>query len=305
MLESAEAVESLEQDEMEDDDLNMIMMRHDHELAIFQKLDQERAKNSPYGIDKKIPRLMGENELPEIYMNEDNPVVEDVEAIYGRGTRERGKVKYDDGLTEEQWLDAVDADDDTIEDAIARKQARTARRNAKKGIGSDADTPPPAVESEEETPAPKKRGRKPGRPEKRKADEGSLERPEPPKKSRGRGNKVVETLSKEDRETLQTILDNVHDSLQDLEEVSNEPGVPNRGIIDPFLDLPPRLDYPDYYELIKQPICMKQIETKINKKHYQNLRQFRADISLLCSNCRQYNEDGSILYQDANTIEVR
>jgi ATP-dependent helicase STH1/SNF2 len=304
MLESAEAVESLEQDEMEDDDLNMIMMRHDHELPIFQKLDQERAKNTPYGLDKKLPRLMGESELPEIYVNEDNPVVEDVEAIYGRGTRERGKVKYDDGLTEEQWLDAVDADDDTIEDAIARKQARIAKRNAKKGGESDADTPPPEVVSEEETPAPKKRGRKPGRPEKRKADEGSLERPEPPKKSRGRGNKVVETLSKEDRATLQTILDNVHDSLQDLEEESTEPGVPNRGIIDPFLDLPPKLDYPDYYQLIKNPICMKQIETKINKKQYQNLRQFRADISLLCSNCRQYNEDGSILYQDANTIEV-
>ncbi|SMQ53533.1 unnamed protein product [Zymoseptoria tritici ST99CH_3D7] len=304
MLESAEAVESLEQDEMEDDDLNMIMMRHDHELPIFQKLDAERAKNTPYGLDKKLPRLMGESELPEIYVNEDNPVVEDVEAIYGRGTRERGKVKYDDGLTEEQWLDAVDADDDTIEDAIARKQARIARRNAKKGDDSDGETPPPAIESEEELPQPKKRGRKPGRPEKRKADEASLERPEPPKKSRGRGNKVVETLSKEDRGTLQTILDNVHDSLQDLEEESTEPGVPNRGIIDPFLDLPPKLDYPDYYQLIKNPICMKQIETKINKKQYQNLKQFRSDVSLLCSNCRQYNEDGSILYQDANTIEA-
>jgi len=91
--------------------------------------------------------------------------------------------------------------------------------------------------------------------------------------------------------------------LQDLEEQSTTPGVPNRGIIDPFLELPPKLDYPDYYQLIKNPICMKQIETKINKKHYQNLKQFRSDIHLLCSNCRQYNEDGSILYQDANLIE--
>jgi hypothetical protein len=32
--------------------------------------------------------------------------------------------KYDDGLTEEQWLMAVDADDDSIEAAIARKEAR-------------------------------------------------------------------------------------------------------------------------------------------------------------------------------------
>lgn len=302
MLESAEAVESLEQDEMEDDDLNMIMMRHEHELAIFQKLDQERAKNTQYGVDKKLPRLLGESELPEIYMNDDNPVVEEIEINYGRGTRERAKIKYDDGLTEEQWLDAVDADDDTIEDAIARKQARAAKRGGKK----DEDTPPPEIDSEDETPAPKRRGRKStGRPEKRKADEASLDRvPEQPKKSRGRNNKHVETLSKEDRETLQVILDNVHDSLQDLEEESADPNIPNRGIIDPFLELPPKLDYPDYYQLIKNPICMKQIENRINKKQYQNLKQFRADISLLCSNCRQYNEDGSILYKDANMIEV-
>ena len=49
---------------------------------------------------------------------------------------------------------------------------------------------------------------------------------------------------------------------------------------------------------------MKQIETKINKKQYQNLKQFRQDVGLLCANCRQYNEDGSVLYNDANMIEV-
>lgn len=92
--------------------------------------------------------------------------------------------------------------------------------------------------------------------------------------------------------------------MQDLEEASTSPDLAPRGIIDPFLDLPPRQLYPDYYELIKNPICMKQIETKINKKHYQSLKQFQADIALLCNNCRQYNEDGSILYQDANLIEV-
>ncbi|KXT15769.1 hypothetical protein AC579_1548 [Pseudocercospora musae] len=300
MLESAEAVDNLEQDEMEDDDLNMIMMRSDEELLTFQKIDQDRIKNSKYGPDKKFPRLLCEKELPEIYMNEDNPVVEEIEVNYGRGTRERAKVKYDDGLTEEQWLEAVDADDDTIEDAIARKQARIAKRMAKKG---GEDTPPPD-QSEEESPAPKKRGRKSGgRPDKRKAEEAALDSaPEPPKK-RGRNPKIVETLSKEDRDSLQRILDNVHDSLQDLEEGSADPNIPPRGIIDPFLELPPKLDYPDYYQLIKNPICMKQIEKKINKKEYQGIKQFRADITLLCNNCRQYNEDGSTLYRDANLIE--
>jgi ATP-dependent helicase STH1/SNF2 len=308
MFESAEAAESLEQEEMDDEDLNVIMMRNDDELELFQKMDADRLKTQKYGPDKKLPRLMGESELPEIYLNDEIPAVDEMEFNYGRGARERTKVKYDDGLTEEQWLDAVDADDDTIEEAIARKQARIAKRAAKKEQreGKGGIDSPSVSRASSESPAPKKRGRKPliKAPEKRKADEASLDGAAEPPKKRGR-NKVVETLSKEDRESLQTILDNVHDSLQDLEEESTEPGVANRGIIDPFLDLPPKNLYPDYYELIKEPICMKQIENKINKKQYQSVKQFRQDIALLCSNCRQYNEDGSVLYEDANLIEVR
>ncbi|EME43167.1 hypothetical protein DOTSEDRAFT_72522 [Dothistroma septosporum NZE10] len=308
MLESAEAVENMESDEMDDDDLNLIMMRNDGELVKFQEMDRYRQQTERYGADKKFPRLLGESELPDIYLQDDNPVVEEIEFNYGRGARERTKVKYDDGLTEEQWLDAVDADDDSIEDAIARKQARIARRSEKKESrlrdGTGVDTPPPDVDSEEETPQPKKRGRKPPRDSgKRKQEEAALDSaPEPPKK-RGRNPKPVEKLNKDDRATLQTILDSVHDSLQDLEEESTDPALANRGIIDPFLELPPKQYYPDYYELIKKPICMKNIEHKINKKQYQSLKEFRLDIALLCSNCRQYNEDGSVLFADANLIE--
>ncbi|GAM86897.1 hypothetical protein ANO11243_049180 [Dothideomycetidae sp. 11243] len=306
MLESAEAQEAFEQDEMDDDDLNVIMMRSDAELEIFQKMDAERLKNQTYGPNKKLPRLFSEEELPDIYIQEDDPVVEEVEIIAGRGARERTKVKYDDGLTEEQWLDAVDADDDTIEDAIARKEKRIAKRSANKekrvrGENGFDESPAPSRESSEEpTPMPKKRGRKP-KAEKRKAEE--MEPEVAPPKKRGRQTKLVETLAPEQRSMLQSILDAVHDSLNELEEPSTDPDLPNRGIIDPFIELPPKNDYPDYYQLIKQPICMEQIGKKINKKQYQSLKEFRADIGLLCSNCRQYNEDGSILFQDANLIE--
>lgn len=226
MLESAEAAESMEQEEMEDDDLNEIMMRNDDELLLFQQMDRERLKSSKYGPEK-TPRLLGEAELPELYLNEDNPVAEEIELNLGRGGRERTKVHYDDGLTEEQWLDAVDADDDTIEDAIARKQARIAKRQPKKALG--VDTPPANDDSEEESPAPtgrKARSRKPAKPGKRNADEASLDGASEPPAKKGRSNtrnpKTFETLDKADRESLQTILDNVHDSLQDLEEESTD-----------------------------------------------------------------------------------
>ncbi|PNS15568.1 hypothetical protein CAC42_827 [Sphaceloma murrayae] len=305
MLESAEAAEALEQDEMDDEDLNLLMMRSEDELKVFQQMDADRLKKQEYGPGKKLPRLFSEEELPDIYLHEDDPVVEVEEVPIGRGARERTRVKYDDGLTEEQWLDAVDADDDTIEEAIARKQARIEKRQTNKdkrarGESGAADTPPMSRESSEEPQLPKKRSRK-TKTEKRKAEEMDVEAA-PPKK-RGRQTKVTETLAPQQREALQQILDAVHDSLNDLEEKSTEPGVPDRGIIDPFIELPPRNDYPDYYQLIKQPICMEQIGKKINKKQYQNLKEFSRDVTLLCNNCRQYNEDGSVLFQDANLIE--
>ena len=70
-----------------------------------------------------------------------------------------------------------------------------------------------------------------------------------------------------------------------------------------FRDLPDKNDYPDYYMIISQPICMQQIKRKITKKEYQSPRQFFADVRLLCDNCRLYNEDGSVLFKDANLIE--
>ena len=99
--------------EMDDEDLNAIIMRNEGEFEIFQEMDAERARTEPYGPGKKLPRLLNESELPDIYLNEEAPIVEVLdESTLGRGARERTKVKYDDGLTEEQWLDAVDADDD-------------------------------------------------------------------------------------------------------------------------------------------------------------------------------------------------
>ncbi|KAH7087413.1 SNF2 family N-terminal domain-containing protein [Paraphoma chrysanthemicola] len=304
MLESAEAAESLEQEEMDDDDLNLIMMRNEDEFKLFQEMDRKRLAEDPYGPGKPLGRLIGESELPDIYLNDADPIVEEKDdGPVGRGARERTRVKYDDGLTEEQWLEAVDNDEDTIEAAIARKEAKVAKRSRNKTarMGLDpGDSPAPSRESSEE-PVPKKRGRKP-KAEKRKADEASLDGDLAPRK-RGRPAPSKDNLSADSRASLQKVVNIVYEALNDLEEESSDPDIPNRGIIDPFIDLPDKWDYPDYYQLIKNPICMNQIKKKINKKEYQSVKQFRQDLGLLCNNCRQYNEDTSLLYADANLIE--
>ncbi|KAI0541471.1 SNF2 family N-terminal domain-containing protein [Xylaria digitata] len=326
LLESADMTESGEQDEMDDEELNLLLARNEEEYSIFQKLDEERARDAIYGTvsgSKRIPRLMAESELPDIYLNEGNPEPDEQEETLGRGARERTRVKYDDGLTEEQWLMAVDDDDDSPEAAAARKQARKNKRETNKlkrlavmnasSVGSP--TASRASTEEAETP-PKKRGRKPGsKNEKRKAEEDDGE--PPAKKRRGpQGRaKVMAFESRvpaEVRPVLQKSLRNLFDGLMTLEvdfppdepiEEDEDEEPPKRLIIGPFVKLPSKRDYGDYYVLIHNPICMNQIQAKIKKEEYNSIDDMRKDITLMCNNCRTYNEDGSLLYSDANVME--
>ncbi|KAJ2998831.1 hypothetical protein NUW58_g195 [Xylaria curta] len=325
LLESADMTESGEQDEMDDEELNLLLARNEDEYAMFQKLDEERARDPIYGTlsgSKRIPRLMAESELPDIYLNEGNPEPDEQEETLGRGARERTRVKYDDGLTEEQWLMAVDDDEDSPEAAAARKQARKNKRESNKlkrmavmnasSVGSP--TASRASTEEAETP-PKKRGRKPGsKNEKRKAEDDEVE--PPAKKRRGPQGRakpmVVESrVSAELRPILQKSLRNLFDGLMSLEvdfpdepiEEDDDEGPPKRLIIGPFVKLPSKRDYGDYYVLIQNPICMNQIQAKIRKEDYSSINDMRKDITLMCNNCRTYNEDGSLLYSDANVME--
>ena len=297
LLDTAEAAEDMaNQEEMDDDDLNVIMARNDGEMALFQKMDAERLKDSEYGSEPgQLPRLMGESELPEIYMQEDNPVADEFEELKGRGARERTRVKYDDGLTEEQWLEAVDNDDDTIEDAIARKEARKAKRNAVTDKRNKLESSPEPSRESSVAPASKKRNRK-STAAKRKAEDEIEDEPVVKKK---RAAKIIETLSNKERTSLQKILNQNFQAMMDVGEAEG------RSTIDPFLHPVPKREYPHYYVVIQNPICMDQIEKKINKKEYQGVKEYLDDIKLMCSNARLFNDDGSQLYQDANEIEVR
>ncbi len=325
LLESADMAESGEQEEMDDEELNLILARNDNEIITFQNLDEVRVKDPTYGTlpgCKAMPRLMTEDELPDIYLSEGNPVAEEQEEVLGRGARERTRVKYDDGLTEEQWLMAVDDDEDSPEAAAARKQARKDKReqNRLKRIAvlnvSGANSPSASRASTEDLDStPKKRGRKPGsKNEKRKADD---EDGEPPAKKRrgpqGRAKAIAPSIESrlphELRQVLQRSLRNIYDGLMALEadipeEDDDDDDPAKRLIIGPFIKLPSKRDYGDYYLLIQNPICMNQIQAKIKKEDYGSISDMRQDILLMCNNCRTYNEDGSLLYSDAHVIEV-
>jgi len=294
--------EKEEDEEYDDDELNEICARSEEEIVIFKKMDEDRLANSQYGKDRSQDRLMGDDELPAVYLQEDiTEVVEDL-APAGRGARERTQVKYDDGLTEEQWLDAIDDDNDTIEDAIQRKRDAVAKRNANKAkradSAEDVTPPPPESPAESEPPSTKRKRGRTAKAEKRKAVEEIIEEP---KRKRPRGkNAMSDPLTNTERSNLQKVLNKLYTSCIELPEAPDS----DRKCSEHFVVLPSKKFYPDYYQFIKRPTSFQMIEKKIQREDYLSLNEAKEDFMVMFQNARIYNEEGSVVYEDANAMEV-
>ena len=77
----------------------------------------------------------------------------------------------------------------------------------------------------------------------------------------------------------------------------------DRRLSDLFLVKPSKKLYPDYYISIKHPLAFDVVRKRISNKTYTHMRDFLEDIHLIFSNARMYNEEGSIVYKDALTLE--
>lgn len=110
MEDKADEEEEKDDEAADDEELNELLKRSDQEATVFEKMDAERQREERKrlgGRGKKYERLIQEDELPEVYRLDEMPVEDATDPLsYGRGQRSRDSVRYDDGLTEEQWLNA-------------------------------------------------------------------------------------------------------------------------------------------------------------------------------------------------------
>lgn len=74
-------------------------------------------------------------------------------------------------------------------------------------------------------------------------------------------------------------------------------------MIVPFEKLPDKQATPDYYANIKSPIALDTIKKKAKRKKYPNVDVALKDIELMFENAKQYNEDGSQIFQDAIELQ--
>ncbi|XP_016536359.1 protein polybromo-1-like isoform X3 [Poecilia formosa] len=74
-------------------------------------------------------------------------------------------------------------------------------------------------------------------------------------------------------------------------------------ISEPFLQLPSRKDYPDYYQQISQPLCLHQIKNKMKNNEYESVEHIDSDLTLMFENAKRYNVPHSSIYKRALKLQ--
>ncbi|NXH20145.1 PB1 protein, partial [Bucco capensis] len=88
-----------------------------------------------------------------------------------------------------------------------------------------------------------------------------------------------------------------------LEAIAVATNSSGRLISELFQKLPSKVQYPDYYAIIKEPIDLKTIAQRIQNGTYKSIHAMAKDIDLLAKNAKTYNEPGSQVFKDANAIK--
>jgi ATP-dependent helicase STH1/SNF2 len=278
-----------EDEDLDDDELNEILARSEDEHALFKQMDEELIANGLYGRDKEKDRLFGEDEMPEEYNTDIREYLEPMrDEALGRGARERKQVYYDDGLTEEQFLDAVDKDAGALEKAIERKRLRREKRVDKLKLklvdGDETDGSKRKRDDETDSVADS-------------VDDSDTMPIRPAKRISRKSKLPVDDLTPEARQNL------TEDSMRLYDTVLNCVDAKGRHRADIFLELPSKRLYPDYYMLISNPLSLDIIKRRIDIGHYMSIEEVKAAFDLMFGNARTYNEPGSFVHQDAVAID--
>lgn len=83
-----------------------------------------------------------------------------------------------------------------------------------------------------------------------------------------------------------------------LDQLMEQPDAVN------FFEKPPRRDIPDYYKVIKRPTAIVDVKKAVEKGKIQDWETFATEVGLIWTNAKDYNEDGSEIYEMANELEV-
>ncbi|CAX42772.1 ATP-dependent helicase, putative [Candida dubliniensis CD36] len=297
----ANGADNEENDSLDDDELNEILARSEEEKMLFTAMDEERkSQQVPYKS-----RLIEKDELPSVFTEDISHHFEKKEIELSK-MRDKKRVRYDDGLSEEQWLKAMDDDNDTVEEAIKRKEARIAKRKRNKAIREgllEEDIKDDEVGEEDDedfevAAQPRKRQRRARTP---------LPHIDNDNDDIINGDNAVAELEEEEEDNdnnepeTDEFTSKCLSVIDEIMALTDETG--SRNLCDVFIKFPSRKLYPDYYSIIKKPVSITNVKKLLMQDRFASFEDFIAELKQMCDNAKTYNEEGSYIHTDAIVIE--
>ncbi|KAJ7151627.1 SNF2-family ATP dependent chromatin remodeling factor snf21 [Mycena filopes] len=309
ILDADQEEENEEAGDMNDDELNSIIARTEEEGELFREMDVKRERDAleiwraQGHRGKPPPGLTQFEELPECYQKDEpfEVVIVD-ETAEGRGQRRRNVVSYNDGLSDEAWAMALE-DGEDLEELADRSRKRGTNKLLRDAEASGRGTPVSDSDSrarkakkgksrmsapdyEPSLGSKRKRGVKsmsvtPSVNEDDDEDRQPKRRKAPPKSN---GNDVPPAV----REKMKKVFAECYRAVAACEDSDG------RKRCELFRELPDRHDYPDYYQLITQPIALSHLRKRGQATYYKDMQQYRNDWTLMFNNARTYNQEGSM-----------
>lgn len=258
MLEADHEEEEEDQGELNDEELNELLARSEEEVAVFQQVDRDRIADEEtewraLGNTGPVPeRLIQESELPEIYQRDFDTEAIDVIEEEQPLTRRRNVVRYDDGLTEDQFLRALEDEEDLTE--VAERKRERAEKRRLKQLGQDDE-----AKARSASPTGQNTGER-----KRKLEGGDADQTASQVDS-GFGSTSDDTTKRRKMDSDAGRLKEAMLKCYFAVEQCEEPETGRlRSVL--FMDIPKKNEYPDYHVLIARPVCLKQIKRRIETR---------------------------------------
>jgi len=325
ILATEEQDEEEDENEVPDDEtINQMIARNEEEFELFQQMDLDRRREEARNPKRK-PRLIEESELPQWLLKDDAEVEkltheEEEDKLFGRGSRQRKEVDYSDALTEKQWLKAIeDGNLEEIEVKASRRKkgggggggggsGSGLGSNSGSSAGAGAGAGAGGIGSGSGSGSGNGSGdgiggRSVGSAAKKRKRNGDNDECSRSGGSSSSSVKRKRTKGHLEREKIVNSPKMVSQMKKLLKVVIDYTDADGRVLSDPFFKLPSRKELPDYYEVIRKPVDIDKIRSRIRSNRYRNLDDLEADFMLLCKNAQIYNVEGSTIYEDSIVLQ--
>ncbi|WFC96639.1 hypothetical protein MBRA1_003300 [Malassezia brasiliensis] len=75
-------------------------------------------------------------------------------------------------------------------------------------------------------------------------------------------------------------------------------------LAEPFMRLPSRRQYPEYYVVIKKPMTLTDIKTRLKQHEYTTFADVKHDFELICNNAKRFNMRDSEIWLQARDLHA-